>query len=483
LLLVASAAEAATYYVRADGNDNGDGRSHATAWATLGKVSKQSLATSDIVLFHEGDTFSGTLTVKWAGTSSQLAMVGAYYLKNGVATRGYATSRPVIDGGNTLPSDHYDALLRVRANWVRVENIKVINSRGRGIDVADSQSSAVVGCSVDGAYNSGIQFLRSTSPRAEQNRVTHTGKGIKEGAPWGGGIEVQATTGAILQGNTVTEVYGEGINANGGADGTVIEGNYVYGARAVGIYADASPNTTIRRNVVVGTTNSEYWRTSRTVGAGIALNNESYHYESVAALLSSVQSQRARVYDNLVAFTSSGFAIWGEYSLTSLDGLLVFNNTFVDNETQVTLQASVPKPNSRFINNILLSLSSGTRDVSGTDLAGMTATNNYFSNGNPGGGYTSSGNRFTGLSLAKMSGWRSISSADQVTWSDFEVANGSSVIGAGDDEPLNMSSGGDTFQLDYNTTAHNEPMDMGALRFGPNLAAKQPAAPENLALN
>src|SRR5262245_35288803 len=118
-LLAASAADAATYYVRAGGNDNADGRSHATAWATLSKVNKQTFATSDVVLLHEGDKFTGTGTVDWGGTSSQPAVLGAYYINSsGAATRGYSTTRPLIDGGNTLPGGPYDALLTVRANGV-----------------------------------------------------------------------------------------------------------------------------------------------------------------------------------------------------------------------------------------------------------------------------------------------------------------------------------------------------------------------------
>lgn len=480
-LLAASAADAATYYVRVGGNDAADGRSHATAWATLSKVNNQTFATSDIVLFHEGDTFSGVLTVDWGGTSTQPAIVGAYFINaSGVATRGYSVGRPVIDGGNTLPSGHYDALLRVRANRVRVENIKVVNSNGRSIDVVDSDSSAVVGCSTDGAYNSAIFSLRATKPLVENNIVAHAGKGQKVGAPWGGAIEMDQTSGAVLRKNIVTEVYGEGLNSNG-SSGTIIEENYVYAVRAVGIYLDASPDATVRRNVVLGTTNSEYWRTSNSVGGGIVLNNESYHYQGSNPLPPTVLTQRAKVYGNLVAFTSSGIAIWGEFSLSSFDGVLIFNNTLVDNNTQVTMQQN-PKPGARFINNILLSLSTGTRDVSGTDLGGMIAKNNYFSMGNPGGGYVSSGNRFTGLKLAKMTGWRSVSSREQITWKDFDVQDGSPVIGTGDDEPRNMSSGDNTYQLDYNTANHNEPMDMGGLRFA-KVVAKIPAAPENLALN
>ena len=481
-LLAACAADAATYYVRAGGNDNADGRSPATAWATLNKVNKQTFATSDIVLLHEGDRFTGSLTVDWSGTSSQPAVVGAYYINSsGAATRGYATTRPVIDGGNTLPGGPYDALLTVRANRVRVENIKVMNSTGRNIAASDTDSTTIIGCSTDGAYGSAIHVQRSTNPRIENNVVAHAGKAFKAGAVWGGAVEMDQTTGAVLRKNIVTESYGEGLNSNA-SRGTIIEDNYVYAVRAVGIYIDASPDATVRRNIVVGTTNSEYWRSGSTVGPGIALNNEKYHYESSNSPLSVSQlTQRTRVYGNLVAYASSGIAMWGEFSLSSFDNVLIFNNTLVDNSTQMSVQSN-PKPGSRFDNNILLSLSSGTRDVSGTALNGMVARNNYFSKGNPGGDYVNSGNRFSGLKLAKMSGWRSISAREQITWRDFDVQGGSPVIGAGSDEPRNMASSSDTFNLDFNAINHNQPMDMGGLRFGA-LSAKKPSAPENLALN
>jgi parallel beta-helix repeat protein len=358
----------------------------------------------------------------------------------------------------------------------------VVNSEGRGIDVADSDDSAIVGCSADNVYNSGIHVLRSANVTVENNYVAHAGTGApRDGAPWGGAIEVARSSGVKVRGNIVSEVHGEGINANDGSTETLIEGNRVHGARAVGIYADAAPDTTIRRNVVVGTTNTSFWRTQRTVGAGIALNNEKYHYEAVSNALSiTTQTKRAKIYGNLVAFTSSGISMWGELVESSFDGTLIFNNTLVDNDTQMTLQSGRPRPSSRFINNILLSLSSGTRDVSGTDLGGMVAKSNYFSQGNPGGGYAQTGNRYSGLQLERMSGWRQIASSDAVTWRDFAVKDGSTVIAAGDEEPRLMADGDDTFQLDHNAAAHNAPMDMGAVRFVTSIPL--PSPPENLAL-
>ena len=160
--------------------------------------------------------------------------------------------------------------------------------------------------------------------------------------------------------NTVSEVYGEGINAHDGSQYTLIEQNTLFGVRAVGIYSDGAPDTTIRRNIVVGTANSAWWRSGSSVGAGIALNNEAYHYPIGGGSQSvSIQSKRAKVYGNLVAYTSTGLAVWGQgLPETSFDGVLIYNNTFVDNNTQVSMN-NKPKPGAQFTNNILLSLSSG----------------------------------------------------------------------------------------------------------------------------
>ena len=100
--------------------------------------------------------------------------------------------------------------------------------------------------------------------------------------------------------------------------------------------------------------------------------------------------------------------------------MLIYNNTLVDNDTRS--RWSKPKPGSKLINNILLRLSSGTQDVDQTGLDGMVARNNYFGQGNPGGDYAHAGNRFTGLRIAKMSGWRALTSLDQVSWRDFVLA-------------------------------------------------------------
>jgi parallel beta-helix repeat protein len=462
----AGTSQAATYYVRNGGNDSADGRTHATAWASINKVNGYAFAAGDSVLFQEGSRFvNQKLRVDWGGTATQRAIVGAYYLDGSTPRRGYRTARPTIDGEDRIPTSHYDGLVIVAGvDRVRIENLQVMNSEGRGIGISDSDESEVVGSSVRNTYSNGIHFLRSPRSLAENNFVTGQGVGNREdGAPWGSSIEFVASPDGVIRNNVVSEVFGEALNAHSGSDRTLIERNYVFGARAVGIYVDSSADVTVRRNIVVGTTNSTYWRSGSSVGAGIAVNNELYHYpEGGGSLSTSVQAKRAKIYGNLVAYTSTGLTLWGNLSSTSFDGTLIYNNTFVDNNIQVNMGVK-PTPSSKFINNILLSLSSGTSDLGSTNLNGMVARNNYFSKGNPGGDYVHAGNRFTGLKLAKMSDWRAVTSRDQISWRDFVVSSDSPVIGAGDDEPRRSADNSNDYALDYNGVEHGAPMDMGAL--------------------
>jgi hypothetical protein len=170
-------------------------------------------------------------------------------------------------------------------------------------------------------------------------------------------------------------------------------------------------------------------------------------------------------------------AFWGQLESTSFDNVWIFNNTLVDNETQFNLR-NAPKPGALFVNNILLSLSSSAKDVDadGT-LNGLSAKSNYFSRGNPGGGLSHADNVYSGLQLARMSGWRSIMSRDDVGWDDFLPLEGCSALGAGSDEvhSLALQEGGE-FHMDYNKQPHNVPTDLGALRAS-SAPARVPKSP------
>jgi hypothetical protein len=79
-----------------------------------------------------------------------------------------------------------------------------------------------------------------------------------------------------------------------------------------------------------------------------------------------------------------------------------------------------------------------------------------------------------------MAGWRSIDSVDDLSWVDFAIASGSSVIGNGDGEPLQLALGDSGLGLDFNAQPHNVPMDLGAIRFS-DVFAKTPKTPTDMA--
>ena len=61
---------ATVYYVSNNGNDNNDGKTPATAWATLQRVSNATLTAGDYVLFERGGYFRGSLSTKSGVTYS-----------------------------------------------------------------------------------------------------------------------------------------------------------------------------------------------------------------------------------------------------------------------------------------------------------------------------------------------------------------------------------------------------------------------------
>lgn len=478
LFAFSSAVHATTYYVRNDGDDSADGRSHDTAWATIDKVNAHPFEPGDSVLFLEGDSWTGkVLEVDWSGTDSEHVVIGAYHVVDGQEQRGFETQRPVIDGADKVPSQ-FGGLITVSGDRVRIENLDVANSRGRGVEFRGSDRPEIVNLHVSGTFNSGIKTIESSDGLIENNYVVSTGEGIHSGEDWGGAIAALDSPRTVIRRNKVSRVFGEGINVNHGSADCVIEENEVYAARSAGIYVDSSPGVTVRRNIIAGTSDSKYWRykDTKTVGGGIVLNNERYHYESGSTLKPEVQARDVKIYANLVAYTHQGIAFWGQYAQTSFDNVKIYNNTLVDNDFQVDF-GEHPKQGSEFVNNILLSLSPGTKDVASTALAGMSARFNYFSQGDPGGDFSHPGNQYQGLELMRMEGWRTISDFSQVKWQYFQPKGEAVTIGAGDDSLLALATELDDFDKDWNGKAYNRPVDMGALRFSSEANAKVPGSP------
>src|SRR5690554_6082408 len=69
---------ATVYYVSNSGNDSNSGTSSDKPWKSLSKVNSFNFKAGDQILFKRGDSWSGTITVSTAGSSSSPIVYGAY---------------------------------------------------------------------------------------------------------------------------------------------------------------------------------------------------------------------------------------------------------------------------------------------------------------------------------------------------------------------------------------------------------------------
>ena len=142
--VIASNAMATTYYVKPDGNDNASGKTHLTAWKSINKVNSYKFQTGDDVYFFAGGSWKlQKLAINWNGTSSNRAIVGAYYMNNGKETIGLpaqnkkpriigsyvgkcsGTAGSCIANSKAVPSNAYSGLVVIGANYVTLQDMRI----------------------------------------------------------------------------------------------------------------------------------------------------------------------------------------------------------------------------------------------------------------------------------------------------------------------------------------------------------------------
>jgi hypothetical protein len=105
-----------TFHVDAlHGDDGASGRTPATAWKTLGKVTRSVFKPGDGILLKRGDTWHGSLNLRSRGTAKAKITLGAYD----------SGARPVISGGGVGVGGSY---------WV-INSIRTTGSRWAGVEL------------------------------------------------------------------------------------------------------------------------------------------------------------------------------------------------------------------------------------------------------------------------------------------------------------------------------------------------------------
>jgi parallel beta-helix repeat protein len=200
-----------TYFVdSASGNDGNDGKSEATAWRTLGKVSNAPLAAGDRVLFKRGGSWTGKLTLSRAGTAQQPIVFSAYG----------SGALPLIQGGSDC--------INMTGSYLVVSNLQISNCGWAGVEFVDGarfnrvENSLITG-NVAGVYVNG---------GASDNKVI--GNTIRDNTKLSsGGSGDSGAFGVLLNGDR-TEVAQNAFSGHDthsddyGRDGAAVE---VYGGR------------------------------------------------------------------------------------------------------------------------------------------------------------------------------------------------------------------------------------------------------------
>lgn len=103
----------------------------------------------------------------------------------------------------------------------------------------------------------------------EQNYFCNAGRDC---CPWGYSLASVNSDFTTFRNNVVRESHGEAIGDMLPND-TTIEDNVVWDGYTVGIYLDHSKRSTVRRNIVYATNNTDFYRNGRP-SPGIVANNE-----------------------------------------------------------------------------------------------------------------------------------------------------------------------------------------------------------------
>lgn len=411
------------YYVSPSGSNSNNGLSTLTPWLTLSHANANTISGDRI--FH----LSGGVWNDQYYNFSHAITLDVY---NGA-------SRWVLDYDGTVGSDYF-ALITLQASNSSVNSCELRNNLsgsdpvtgGRAI-VWEGNNVTVDDCYIHEMGTSGV--LRNFSGDGsvvsnstfEHTDVFNTAyaPGGYPGGGWGGAIAGIGGSGEIIGYSVrdcqIFECGGEGvsIHTTGSVPGenVTVEDTDLMGVWAVGIYLTSIHDAIIRRNIVLGTTNSDYHRNSSYCGAGIAQDIEPW--QDIGS-----DNDNHHVYLNLVAYCYNGLYLSEGLSGADISNVHIAHNTLIDNLYAFHVGAGASVSGTNIVEqNASIPISVGTDHDDGTNIpgaSGWTFRGNFWS----GGGEHANLNSGTDFSdsawtPAKSSGWQAISALNDIAIADW----------------------------------------------------------------
>ena len=344
--------------------------------------------------------------------------------------------RAIIDGDNNSYPGPSQGAIEVRAqSFVTIQEIKVqyagdvkdsesvsirINDGSDHIDVNNSYMYRGNGsCIVYNITDTGIASDNLCEEAGYPN-YTGTGAAITISANNVAG----ATKNITIARNLVKNGKFEGIGFYKKVQNCIAEFNTVRDMKSFHLYADSSQNITFRYNLVYETAEKVHSSFTESVYA-IAIGNElarGYEYCGYN-----------KVYGNLVAGMQRGLSLGCQIqsripSAVCHEDTLVYNNTFVDNDVNLTIWKPTAGDNIFIENNISYIKTSGGIHSNYYGTTGVKWSHNNFNTSVSGGAANNA--RIYDPGLKKTSGWRSLP-PDAVDGSQFSLVDGSKNLGNG----------------------------------------------------
>ena len=439
-LPVLAMAGVAHYADLTDAGSSNDG-TFAEPFNTIATINGHAFAEGDD-LYFKADTTTAALTsgdgyldIDWSGTSVDRAIIGAYDGDGDFDITGSA--KPILKGTRNGPRGTagnwpaaYGRLIRVRGqDYVTIQDIKVFES-GAAALICDGGSTnlLITRFEVEDSNEQGIMFSTYDSLGVTDSIIENSSV---EQSSWGksGGAGIEITGGcvgdtAVVKDNIIRRntVYGgcwEGIGLYKEVGTTTVEYNAVYDNRSFHIYVSMSHDITIRHNLVYESTSD-----TDTSDYMIAVDTESLENTNCRP---ESATKNVYIYGNLVANGTHGVSLANNayvagYGLIS-DNILIYNNTFVDNGTNIRFSNSWEGTNVEVKNNISATYENGI-DTNDPDEEGVTWSHNLFDTDPGANANDNAGGDAGGPALAKTSGWDSLV-AGAVDGTEFAITSAS----------------------------------------------------------
>ncbi len=492
--VITSAAVGKTVYVDcAAGSDSGAGTSEQTAWKTLQRVSDTTFAPGDSILLRRGTRCSGSLSPKGSGEDGRPIRIGAYgdgplpvieagsaeAAVNLVDQHGWEIEHLETSGGNHF-GIYVGATKKEKLTYYRIRNVVVHDVAGT---VKEKRSGLVVVSGENGAVLEDIIIEGVTAYNTTQ---------------WAG-IYASGVRNVTIRNSIVHHVYGDGIVIFSAENG-VIEKSAAWLTGLQPTETIGTPNgiwTWSCTNCIVQNTEG-FWTDSPGVDGGVYdidwgnhdnVVQYNYAHDAQGYCLAVFGAGKLTTTNSVLRYNvcvnngrspklarRQGDLYTSTWEGGSLDGVLIYNNTFFWNPPIDTpafnlteTQYVGSRPN-RVFNNLVYS----TVPSMSASVGQLKFQNNlYWYSGSSAPRWSHDGREHVGLA-----GYRGIAPDErsQDPMLDFLLRprKGSPLIGAG--VQVENRGAHDAFG---EALPGNDP-DIGALRFRPATVTQEQKAPEGL---